>query len=178
MNTAIVRGLCSIPSEMAAHLFALPLLLSPRGAKNARKLYEELGEGGKRIKICASNAEVVDESDWLLLGILPKHADTLKGLPFRPEQTLVNLMSTVNQTQLSALAGGVVPMEQIIYVVPIPPVAIRSGTTLICPKGHTELRALFEGLGTVVEVETVDTLRVLQASTAMMGTPTRSYYVY
>jgi pyrroline-5-carboxylate reductase len=53
MNAAIVRGLCSLPTEEAEKIFSLPLYLSPRNAENAAKLYEELGLGGKKIKVCA-----------------------------------------------------------------------------------------------------------------------------
>ena len=66
MSSAIVRGLCTLPAPPAA------VVLSPRGAQKAAALY---GEFPSLTRVAGSNQEVVDCSDVVFVGVLPKQAE-------------------------------------------------------------------------------------------------------
>ena len=78
IGSAVASGFCrSSQGELS-------LVLSPRGRERAAHLKEQYPD---LVTVAASNQEVVDQSDWVILSVLPKQAeDVLKELHFRPEQ--------------------------------------------------------------------------------------------
>lgn len=83
------------------------------------------------------------------------------------QHTVLNLVSTVTNDKVRALAGLQSNLK-VIKCVPLPPVALHAGVSVIYPR-DASMEALFGALGTVVCVDTEDELRVLQAATCLMG---------
>ena len=66
----------------------------------------------------------MDGCDWVILAVLPEQANAIVGgLKFRPEQVIINFISTLTIEQTYTLAKEIVPRVSIVKVVPLPPVA-------------------------------------------------------
>ena len=69
------------------------IILSPRNKKKALYLKKNL----KKVIIAKNNQEVINNADWVFLGVLPKVGDKiLPKLKFRNKQIVVSFMSTTN----------------------------------------------------------------------------------
>ena len=66
MSSAIVRGMCTLPGDPAC------IVLSPRGAVKAAALAAEFPD---KVTIASGNQEVVDKSDVVFIGVLPKQTE-------------------------------------------------------------------------------------------------------
>ena len=76
------------------------IIISPRNKKKAEYLKKKF----KRITIAKDNQAVVDMSDWVFLGVLPKVGENiLPNLNFRNNQTVISFMSTTNYSSLKKL---------------------------------------------------------------------------
>ena len=159
MSSAIVRGLCTLPAPPAA------VVLSPRGAQKAAALY---GEFPSLTRVAGSNQEVVDCSDVVFVGVLPKQTEeVLRGLTFEPRHTVVSLVSTAPLSLLHEVCAPV-PASQVVRAIPLPPVAKHVGATVMTPPNPT-IVSVFDSLGTVVPVETEDMMKKMMPVTALMG---------
>ena len=76
------------------------IILSPRNKKKAQYLKKKF----KKISIAKSNQEVIDVSDWIFIGVLPKVGEKmLSKLNFKQKQTVISFMSTTNYAKLKEL---------------------------------------------------------------------------
>ena len=76
------------------------IVISPRNKKKALYLKRRF----KKISIARNNQEVVNNSDWIFLGLLPKIGEKiLPGLKFKKNQILISFMSTPNYSRLEKL---------------------------------------------------------------------------
>ena len=159
MSSAIVRGLCTLP------LPPPKIVLSPRGAEKAAALKSEFGS---IISVAASNQEVVDQSDVVFLGVLPKQMEEVaRGLNFRQQQTVCSLASTTPMALLHECCAPV-PSDQIVRAIPLPPVAKHRGATVMTPQ-HPALSRLFDALGTCVPVPSEELLKKMLPVSCLMG---------
>jgi pyrroline-5-carboxylate reductase len=140
MNTAIVRGLCTLDSPPRS------VVVSPRNAEKAAALHEDFPS---LVRVAADNQEVVDSSDTVFIGVLPKLAEqVLSGLRFEARHTVVSLMSTTPIESVRRWCAPV-PAASVVRAIPLPPVAKHMGTTLVTPR-HETIVSLFNALGTAV----------------------------
>ena len=76
------------------------IVISPRNKKKALYLKRRF----KKITIARNNQEVINNSDWIFLGLLPKIGEKiLPGLKFKKNQILISFMSTPNYSRLEKL---------------------------------------------------------------------------
>ena len=76
------------------------IIVSPRNKKKALYLKRRF----KKITIARNNQEVINNSDWIFLGLLPKIGEKiLPGLKFKKNQILISFMSTPNYSRLEKL---------------------------------------------------------------------------
>ncbi len=69
------------------------IIISPRNKKKAQYLKKYF----KKVIIAKDNQDVINKSNWVFLGILPKVGETiLPKLRFRDNQIIVSFMSTTN----------------------------------------------------------------------------------
>jgi pyrroline-5-carboxylate reductase len=157
ITEAVVRGLChqSLPK--------CTITVSPRGAENAKRLAQTFDN----VRIAANNQDVVDSSDIVFLALRPQVAEPeIRALRFKANQRVVSFVSTLSRELLQSWVS--VPI-QITQAVPLPFVGVRLGTTVIYPP-NPDVAALFNQLGTSVEVSDPAELELLQTASALMGT--------
>eukprot|EP00928_Gymnodinium_smaydae_P097263 TRINITY_DN8764_c1_g7_i1.p2 TRINITY_DN8764_c1_g7~~TRINITY_DN8764_c1_g7_i1.p2 ORF type:complete len:299 (+),score=75.41 TRINITY_DN8764_c1_g7_i1:104-898(+) len=159
MASAIVRGLCTLDQPPPA------IILSPRGAEKSAALAKEFES---IVTVAASNQEVVDRCDVVFLGVLPKQAEEVaRELNFKATQTVVSLVATAPMAMLHECCAPV-PLEHVVRVIPLPPVAQHHGATIMTPR-HPAVAKLFDALGTCVAVDTEETMKKMIPVTCLMG---------
>lgn len=156
ITSSIVTGLCAAPESSNR------IWLSPRNADVAGRLASTCSQA----TVAASNQEVLDRSDIVLLAVRPQIADEVLGhLRFRPDHRVISLIATFSRARIAAL---VAPATSISCAVPQPTVAARLGPTVIFPPDPVA-RTLFARLGMAIEANSESELRALWASTAAMA---------
>ncbi len=138
-----------------------PVLCSDSGSGRAAALAAELG--GR----AASNAEVAEEADLVVLCHKPAQAEQVAGEIAGRCTAVASVLSSVSTHALSGLYDGVPAFR----LMPNTPVEVRQGIICYSPDPgvdvelEREVIALFERLGTVIRIEE----RLLGAATAVMG---------
>eukprot|EP00927_Polykrikos_kofoidii_P075271 TRINITY_DN71384_c0_g1_i1.p1 TRINITY_DN71384_c0_g1~~TRINITY_DN71384_c0_g1_i1.p1 ORF type:complete len:331 (-),score=63.61 TRINITY_DN71384_c0_g1_i1:11-919(-) len=164
LSCAVVRGLMA---AAAAKSSAPPrIVLSPRNAEKVAKLASEYKATGV-VRVAASNQEVVDTSDCIIVAVLPKQAEAvLAQLKFRETQQVLSLVASIGLERVRELA---VPASDCAIAVPLPAVARRQGVTLVYQSASRFAEAIFRPLGTCVSVDDQAQYRRLQSITGLMG---------
>lgn len=154
--TAIVTGLCE-------HVQNAPrIVLSPRNAERV----SDLAARFPSVRIARDNQEVLEQSSVVLLCIRPQDArSVLPGLKFSAHHAIVSAMAGI---QIAALRELVAPAQDIARVIPLPSVATREGATPIYPSTQAA-KALFDRLGTAIEIPHETAFEATSASTATIA---------
>jgi Pyrroline-5-carboxylate reductase len=156
IGSAIVTGLCEGVQNTPQ------ILLSPRNAGRAT----ELASRFPTVRIAQSNQDVVDGSSVVLLCIRPQEAKSvLAALKFRAELSIVSMMAGITIETLQEL---VAPAKNIARAIPLPAVAAREGATPIFPP-TAAAKALFDRLGSAIEIPDLVAFEATSASTATMA---------
>ena len=122
------------------------IILSPRNQKKAKQLKKKF----KKIKIAKNNQSVINESDWVFLGVLPKVGDKiLPKLKFRNKQIIVSFMSTTNYPKLKKLIRS---KSNIIRAIPMPPIRLGKGPVAIFPP-NKKVKSFFDKIGQTIEIK-------------------------
>jgi pyrroline-5-carboxylate reductase len=154
--TAIVTGLCE------RVLDAPRIVLSPRNAGRVADLASRF----PTVRVAHSNQEVLDQSSVVLLCLRPQDArSVLAGLKFSAHQEIVSAMAGI---QVAALRELVAPARNAARVIPLPSVATREGATPVFPP-TAAAKALFDRLGTAIEIPHERAFEATSASTATIA---------
>ena len=122
------------------------IIISPRNQKKASQLKKKF----KKITIAKDNQTVINESDWVFLGVLPKVGDKiLPKLKFRNKQIIVSFMSTTNQGKLKKL---IKTKSTIIRAIPMPPIRLGKGPVAIFPP-NKKVKSFFDKIGQTIEIK-------------------------
>lgn len=157
IGSAVAAGFCE------SHAPGLQVVLSPRGKERAETLQKKYPQ---QVQVAYSNQAVVDAADWIILSVLPAQAEAvLKELSFRPEQKLINLVSTLGMEQAQCLTGK---LDVMVDVVPLPFNARRIGPVVLYPR-VPEAEELISLIGDVVPVEDSRQMAILRTVTALMS---------
>ncbi len=164
--SAIVDGLCAqtarAQTAQAPTADGAAIVLSPRGAERSARLAEAYAD----VEVAATNQEVIDRSDLVLLAVLPQQVEeVLTELDVPAETTLVSAVAGVSVAALEALLPH---RPEVVRVIPLPAVRERRGITAVHP-GHAPVEALFDRLGGTVVAETEAMFSTLSATTATMS---------
>jgi pyrroline-5-carboxylate reductase len=155
---AICTGLCTGPAAPSS------VVLSPRSAARSARL----AAAHDCCTVAADNQAVVDGAEIIFVCVLPAQLDdALSALAFRPEQTLVSLVSTSTLDGLASCSK--LPSSQVFKMICLPPVAMHRGTCLLVPKGNSTLKTMCDSLGGTVECDAEESLRALMVTTCLMG---------
>jgi pyrroline-5-carboxylate reductase len=120
--------------------------LSPRNAEIAADLARRFSH----VTVAASNQDVLDQSDVIILALPPNTAfGIIATLRFRENHQIISVISGFPTKDIAA---RVAPATRITRAVPLPSVAERAGPTAIYPP-NSAAAALFDSLGTTVPVE-------------------------
>ena len=122
------------------------IIISPRNQKKAYQLKKKF----KKITIAKDNQSVINESDWVFLGVLPRVGDKiLPKLKFRNKQIIVSFMSTINHTKLKKL---IKTKSIIVRAIPMPPIRLGKGPVAIFPP-NKKVKSFFDKIGETIEIK-------------------------
>lgn len=154
--SALVKGLKSKYGD------ELEVFLSPRNAKRA----ETLKSAYPGVRVMASNQEVLDASEWIILAVLPAVAEeTARSLHFNSRHRVISLVS---KPKLADLAAWIGECGTLCRVIPQTFIEFRTGPVLLYP-ALPEVKELFTGLGEVVVTDTEEAFVLAQTLTCVMG---------
>ena len=140
ISSSVIDGVCNSKIKYNK------IILSPRN----KKLSKYIKNKYKKIEIAKSNQEVINQSDWVFLGITPKVGKKIiKDLNFRSKQIIISFISTIS---LSQLKKAVKIKAKIIRAIPLPPISIKKGPIPICPP-NKKVKNFFNKLGTPLEIK-------------------------
>ena len=152
---AVIRGLQQ--TEASHHRF----LLSPRSEEKSRALAAAYANTTR----AESNAEVVANSDIVLLGVLPKQIGLLGDLPFREDQIIVSFLAGVSVNLVRAAAR---PATRVVRMIPLPCIEYRKGPILMTP-ADPSVEALFAPVGELVISEQERDLDTIGIASGLMS---------
>ena len=122
------------------------IIISPRNRKKASLLKRRF----KKIFIAKNNQEVIDKSNWIFLGVLPKIGEKiLPNLKFKKKQVVISFMSTPNYSKLKKL---IKTNLIIVRAIPMPPIRLGKGPVAIFPP-NKKVKNFFNKIGTTFEVK-------------------------
>ena len=157
LTAAIVTGLRSLPESGTS------VVLSPRNTDIAADLAARFPQ----VSVAADNQAVLDACDTVMLAVRPQVAhEVLSGLAFRPDHEVVSLIATVSAAEIAAL---VAPATRVTKALPMPMIALRQGSTILCPP-NPGMAAFFGRMGGVIEVDDVAEFDALSVVTATFAT--------
>jgi len=140
ITSSVVTGICN------SKIFYKKILISPRNKIIAKNLKRKF----KKIIIAKNNQQIVDNSDWVFLGITPTVGETIiKDLKFRSSQTVISFISTIT---LSQLKKAIKVKANILRAIPLPPISLKKGPVPICPP-NKKVKAFFDKVGTTIEIK-------------------------
>ena len=122
------------------------IILSPRNIKKAQYLKKKF----KKISIAKNNQEVIDASDWIFIGVLPKVGEKiLSKLIFKQKQIVISFMSTTKHAKLKKM---IKKKLIIIRAIPMPPIKTGKGPVAIFPP-NKKVKNFFNKIGTTIEIK-------------------------
>ena len=140
ITSDVITGICKSDFKFKQ------IIISPRNKKKAKKLKKKF----KRIIIAKNNQEVINKSNWVFIGVLPKVANQiLPNLNFRKNQTVVSFVSTLN---LSNLKKKINCKVNLVRAIPMPPISLGLGPVIMCPP-NKKVKNFFNKLGTSIEIK-------------------------
>ena len=159
MAAAMVRGLCTCEEGKTPRR----VFVSPRNKEKAEALKSEFPD---LVEICSDNQSVLDNSDWVVIGLLPAVAPkVIPELKFKPEHTVVSLVVTARVDQVKS---WVLPAGDVVRAIPVPAVQRHLGGTVMTP-AHKGVEDLFNALGKATVVEDARQMTALQVAPCLMG---------
>jgi len=121
------------------------IIISPRNKKKAQYLKKKFN----RIIIAKDNQAVIDMSNWVFLGVLPRVGENiLPKLNFKKNQTIISFMSTTNYSKLKKLIKNKLI---IVRAIPMPPIRLGRGPIAIFPP-NKKVKIFFDKIGTTIEI--------------------------
>tara|TARA_B100001029_G_C15019621_1_gene429664 strand:- start:196 stop:957 length:762 start_codon:yes stop_codon:yes gene_type:complete len=136
----VVTGICK------SKISYKKIIISPRNKQKAKKLKQKF----QKILIAKNNQDVIDNSDWVFLGVLPKVGEKiLPKLIFREKQTIISFISTINYKKLKKI---VKKKLTIVRAIPMPPIRLGKGPVAIFPP-NKKIKNFFNKIGTSIEIK-------------------------
>ena len=140
ISSSVITGICN--SKISFN----KIIISSRNKTIAKDLKNKF----KKIVIAKNNQQIVDQCNWVFLGVTPKVGEKIiKDLRFRSTQTVISFISTIT---LSQLKKAIKVKAKIVRAIPLPPISIKKGPVPICPPDK-KVKAFFDKVGTTVEIK-------------------------
>ena len=138
------------------------IIISPRNKKKSQYLKKKF----KKVIIAKNNQAVIDMSDWIFLGLLPKVGENiLPKLNFKKTQTVISFMSTTNYSKLKKI---IKKKSIIIRAIPMPPIRLGKGPVAIFPP-NKKVKNFFNKIGTTIEIKNEKLSKNFWAISGTMG---------
>lgn len=156
--SAIVEALLAGPNAGT-----LEFALSPRSLDRSRGLAERY----ERVRVAASNQQVVHGADVVMIAVLPEHVEAVcRELTLSPDQTIIGLAAGWAPSRLAPL---VTPATDVCQLIPLPMVRLHAGPMALFPR-IPAVESLFGGCGTIVVPASEQQLPILSCASATMST--------
>ena len=140
ISSDVITGICKSKIKFKK------IFISPRNKNKAQKLKKTF----KKVNIAKNNQEVIDKSNWVFLGVLPKVGEKiLPKLNFRTNQVIVSFISTIKYAQLKKILNKKV---KIVRAIPMPPISLGKGPVAIFPPDN-QVKNFFNKIGTTIEIK-------------------------
>lgn len=156
IGAAVTEALLTGPQAAS-----IDVALSPRSADLTAQLTSRFDNASA----CASNQEVVDRSDIVIVAVRPEHVlEVCNELFFREEQVVVGLAAG---WPVSTLAPLVSPASRVCQLIPLPMIRQHVGPLVLQPRVDL-VSDLFQGCGRLIAIdEESDVVTFSCASAAM-----------
>jgi pyrroline-5-carboxylate reductase len=156
ITRALITGLCDAagaPEE---------IWVSPRN----HQISASLASAFSIVHIGASNQDVLDRTDTIVLAVRPQVAPSIiESLAFRHDHRVISVIAALSYETLLPL---VAPASFCVRAAPLPAAALKCGPTAIFPPDAQTAR-LFGNIGTPIEVESQIHFEALFTCTAEMS---------
>ncbi len=157
ISSYIVEGFCGYGD--CEHTF----LLSPRGKENSLKLKEKYPA---LIEVAKDNQSVIDNSDYVILSLLPQTAEEiLSELNFNKSSKVISVIPVLGLEKIKMILGDV---DLIVDVLPLPFIEKRMGPLAVYPKNQ-DVISLISHLGDIVAVDNENEMSTLRTITSLMS---------
>lgn len=153
---AVIIGLCTKEEPPES------ILLSPRNEQRAIRLAKKF----VNVSIAADNQAVLDGSNLIFLAVRPQVVEEVcEKLNFKEHQPVLSFISGISIGKLEALLE---PTTQIVRMIPLPAISRHEGPILMSPPSP-EIAELFQGTGSLIQVEQEEQLEILCSVTGLMA---------
>lgn len=143
------------------------IVLSPRSAARSAALAARY----PAVRVAAENQAVLDDSDIVVLGVLPQQvAEACSALTFRPDHVVVGLAAGWPP---SRLGRHVAPAGTVCQLIPLPMISLRVGPIVLYPSTPPVERLLAD-CGTLVVLAREEHIVVLSCASSIMS----SYFAF
>ena len=123
------------------------ITISPRNKNKAKALKKKFRS---KIVVAKNNQEVINNSDWVFLGILPEIGEKiLPDLKFKSNQTVISFISTIKYNKLKKIIHK---KTTIIRAIPMPPISLGKGPVALYPS-NKKVKNFFDNIGTSIEIK-------------------------
>ncbi len=140
ISSSVITGICGSSIKYSK------IYVSSRNNKIAKGLKKKF----KRISIEKDNQKIVDNCNWVFLGVTPTVGEKIiKNLKFRSSQTIVSFISTITIPELKKM---IKIKADIVRAIPLPPISLRKGPVPICPP-NKKVKNFFDKIGSTVEIK-------------------------
>ncbi len=141
ISSDVITGICK--SKLAVSKITISLRNKSK-SKNLKKKFKN------KIKIAKNNQEIVNNSEWVFLGILPEVGEKiLPKLKFKSNQTIISFISTINTDKLKRITNK---RATIIRAIPMPPISLGKGPIALYPP-NKKVKNFFNKIGTSIEIK-------------------------
>ena len=156
ISEAMIRGLCDVAN------YKDPIIVSQRSVERS----EALANQYTNVEVSTHNQNVVDQSDWVFVGVLPEQVPmVLDALNFRADQRIVSLAAGVS---LEVMRPLIAPCAELYRAIPMPPIEFAMGPIAVCPKNEA-LEAFCNQVGVAVSVDDEAQFNLFGAVSALMS---------
>tara|TARA_B100001057_G_scaffold344276_1_gene345262 strand:- start:576 stop:1343 length:768 start_codon:yes stop_codon:yes gene_type:complete len=140
ISYSVITGICS------SKISFKKILISPRNKILSKKLSKRF----KKIEIVKNNQQIVDQSNWVFLGVTPEVGKKIiNKLEFRNTQKIISFISSITLIDLRKMINK---KCDIVRAIPLPPISLKKGPIPICPPNN-KVKKFFNKIGSVVEVK-------------------------
>ena len=140
ISSSVITGICNSSIKYNK------IIISSRNNKISKRLKKKF----KKIYIEKDNQKIIDNCNWIFLSVTPSVGEIIiKELKFKPTQTIISFISTIN---LSQLRKAIKVKAKIVRAIPLPPISLKKGPVPICPP-NKKVKDFFNQLGTTVEIK-------------------------
>ena len=140
ITSSVVTGICG------SKISFKKIILSPRNRSIAINLKRKF----KKVVIAKNNQDVIDNSDWVFLGVLPEVGEKmLPKLQFKKKQVIISFISTITYSQLKKI---IKKKLKIVRAIPMPPIRLGAGPIAIFPPDK-QVKGFFNKIGKTIEIK-------------------------